>query len=213
MTDHRPPPPEPEVCLTCSRASRYRGGTLIAEDVHDLATHRQRLADPDGYRPDRCPRCLCPVLHVHDYPERRPIGELGPPLVIRIRRFICTNPACKATWRILPAFLARHLWRVWQTVERTTHRTKPRELDPAPVPKRTERRWRARLASAAKQLVVLLATSGGVLLEQIAARAGLDATRRELVGIHAQMAGTAPPRLLADLAAIVDRLERGIRLM
>src|SRR4051812_43656196 len=51
MTDHRPPPPEPEDCLTCSRASRYKGGTLVAEEVLDLAAHLQRIADPDGYRP------------------------------------------------------------------------------------------------------------------------------------------------------------------
>ena len=50
MTDHRPPPPEPEDCLIHSRVSRYKGGTLIAEDVLDLATHGRRIVDPDGYR-------------------------------------------------------------------------------------------------------------------------------------------------------------------
>ena len=37
--------------------------------------------DPDGYRPDRCPRCEHDVLHVHSYPERHPRGEPGMPLV------------------------------------------------------------------------------------------------------------------------------------
>jgi hypothetical protein len=213
MTDHRPPPPEPEVCLTCLRASRYKGGTLIAEDVHDLATHRRRLADPDGYRPGWCPRCGGDVLHVHDYPLRKPYGEPGLPPVIPIVRHICAERSCAATWRILPAFLARHLWRVWRTVERTVSAGSPPKLGAAPVPKQTARRWRARLASAAKQLVVLLAISGGALLETIAKRAGHESTRLELVKVHAQEARTTPERRLADLAAIVHRLERGIRLM
>ena len=214
MTDHRPPPPEAEACLTQSRASRYKGGTLIAEDVRDLATHLQRIADPGGYRPGECPRCGGLVLHVHDYPWRKPYGEPGLPLVITLVRHICADPACRATWRILPEFLARHLWRVWPTVERTVRpRAPPPPPAPAPIPRRTARRWRERLASAAKQLVLLLATSGGTLLEAIAKHAGLDVTRLELVDVHAQEATTPPEGRLADLAALVHRLERGIRLM
>ncbi len=213
MTDHRPPPPEPEDCLTHSRVSRYKGGTLIVEHVHDLATHERLLADRDGYRPDECARCFGHVLHVHDYPERRPRGELDLPPVVRIVRFICAAPACRATWRILPAILARHLWRIWPTVERTTHPAEPPVLDPMPIPKRTARRWRERLTSAAKLLVLLLACSGGVQLETIAKRAGLDATRRELVDVHARVATPPTGRRLADLAAVVHRLERGLRLM
>lgn len=214
MTDHRPPPPEPEDCLTRSRVSRYKGGTLIAEDVLDLATHGRRIVDPGGYRPAQCPRCGGQVLHVHDYPRRKPCGEPGLPPEITVVRHICADPACEATWRILPAFLARHVWRVWGTVERTVGEARPPpEPDPAPIPKRTERRWRARLLSSAKQLVLLLATSGGVLLEAIAKRVGLEATRLTLLDVHAQMAATPLRCRLAALAALVHRLERGIRLM
>jgi len=213
MTDHRPPPPEPEDCLIHSRMSRYKGGTLIAEDALALATHAQRIVDPDGYRPDACPRCGGQVLHVHDYPRRKPRGDPGLPLEITVVRHICADPACEATWRILPAFLARHLWRAWPTVERTVSDTPPPAKGPGRIPKRTERRWRARLASRAKQLVLLLATSGGALLEAIAKRVGLDAARLGLVDIHAQMAAAPPGRRLADLAALVHRLERGLRLM
>lgn len=214
MTDHRYPPPEPEDCLTCSRASRYKGGTLIAEDVQDLAVHRQRVAAPDGYRPDRCPRCGREGLHVHDYLQRQPLGEPGMPPAITIIRYICAEPTCEATWRILPAFLTRHLWRVWPTVERVAA-PEPSEspVDSAPIPERTARRWRERLMSAARQLVVLLAVSGGALLEAIAKRAGHESTRVELVDVHVQMAGSPPGRRLADLAVLVHRLERGIRLM
>jgi hypothetical protein len=212
MTDHRPPPPEPARCLTLSRVSRYKGGTLIAEEVHDLAEHRRRIADPDGYRPCECPRCRGRVLHVHDRPQRTPRGEPGLPPVIPILRYICAADTCGATWRIVPAFLARHLWRVWLTLERTV---KPCAPPPAskPIPQRTVQRWRERAASAARQLVVLLATSGGALLEAIAKGAGLESTRMELVDVHEQMARRPPGRRLADLAALVHRLERGIRLM
>src|ERR1700731_3080984 len=115
MTDHRPPPPEPEDCLTQSRASRYKGGTLIVEAVRDLATHKRRLADPDGYRADHCPRCEGDVLHVHDHPRRKPCGEPEMPPEVTLVRYICAAPECRATWRMLPGFLARHLWRAWGT--------------------------------------------------------------------------------------------------
>ena len=213
MTDHRPPPPEPEDCLTRSRASSYKGGTLIAEDVLDLATHRRRMVDPDGYRPRWCPRCDGSVLHVHDYPRRKPIGEPGMPLEITIVRHICAAPECGATWRILPAFLARHLWRIWTTVERTVSDEPPLAVAAVPIPETTAQRWRARLAAVAAQLVVLLATSGGALLEAIAKRVGLVATRVVLVDVHARMTETPPGRRLADLAVLVHRLERGLRLM
>jgi len=212
MTDHRPPPPEPEDCLTRSRASRYKGGTLIAEDVHDLDTHRRRLA-AGGYLFEQCPRCGCRVLHVHDYPRRKPRGEPGMPLEIPVVRYICTEPECEATWRILPALFARHLWWVWRTVERTVSSSSPPKPGAAPVPEQTTRRWRARLASAARQIVVLLATSGGGVLEAIAKRVGLESARSELIDVHAQVVVVPPERRLADLAALVHRLERGIRLM
>lgn len=210
MSHQRPPPPEPENCLIHSRVSRYSGGTLIAEDVQDLATHRRRLADPDGYRPERCPRCGSNVLHVHDYPRRSPRGEVDRS-EIRIVRHICAE--CDATWRILPAFLARCLARMWRTVEQTVSADVPTERGAPPVPKRTAQRWRARLSSAAKQLVVLLALTSSAPLEAIAKAVGLDATRWALVGAHAEAAASPIGHRLARLAALVHRLERGIRLM
>lgn len=210
MSHQRLPPPGPEDCLIHSRVSRYRGGTLIAEDVPDLATHRKRLADPDGYRPARCPRCGCGVLHLHDYPKRGPLGEVDRS-EIRVARHICVD--CQTTWRILPAFLACCLPRRWHTVERTVSEDVPTNHDTPRIPKRTVQRWRARLASAAKQLVVLLATTNAVVLEAIAKAVGLEATRRELVDAHAQIAAVPIGYRVSRLAALVHRLERGIRLM
>ena len=55
---------------------------------------------------------------MHCYPDRHPRGELGLPAVVRIIQYACAAATCGATWRTLPMFLARHLWRVWATVER-----------------------------------------------------------------------------------------------
>ena len=207
------PPPDPEICLVTSRVSRFKGGTLIDDDVRDLETHERRVCDPDGYRPGRCPRCGHDVLHVHCYPERRPRGELGMPAVVRIIQYVCAAAECGATWRILPRFLARHLWRAWKTVERVVMPADMARSAAAPIPARTEQRWRARFAASARMLVVLLAASGGVALEAIASRAGLDASRAELTAAHADVTRVAPAARLAALAALVHRLERGMRLM
>ena len=80
--------------------SSFKGGTLIAEDVRDLDAHQRRLCDPDGYRPDRCPRCDHDVLHVHCYPKRHPRGEPSMPLVVQIAQYICAAAEwCRATTR------------------------------------------------------------------------------------------------------------------
>jgi len=154
------------------------------------------------------------MLHVHCYPERRPRGELGLPAVVRIIQYVCAAPECGATWRILPMFLARHLWRAWKTVERVVMPAGvPGSAAAPPIPARTEQRWRARFAASARMLVVLLAASGGVALEALASRVGLDASRAKLADAHAEAARVAPGARLAALAEQVHRLERGLRLM
>ncbi len=208
------PPPEPESCLIASRVSKFRGGTLIAEDVGDVATHGRRLCDPDGYRPTACPRCDGEVLHVHSYPERHPRGEAGVPSVVRVIQYICAAEECGATWRILPLFLARHLWRVWRTVERVANPSDAAASRDSPsIPKRTRDRWQGRLASSARALVAILAVSGGAALEELAKDIGLDGTRAELVAAYAAAAGAAAGARIAPLAGLVHRLERGLRLM
>lgn len=206
-------PPPAEECLERSRVSTCLGGTLIAEDVHDLAEHRRRLADADAYRPARCPKCGHPV-HVHDRPERHPRREPSLPAVVEVLRFRCANEECGATWRVLPLFLARHLWHPWKTIERAMlpDADTPPSTAP-PIRARTESRWRSRLASTARVLVALMSMSGGVVLGEVAKQVGLDGARRDLVVAYAAAAGTETGERLASLGALVDRLERGIRLM
>jgi hypothetical protein len=62
-------------------------------------------------------------------------------------------------------------------------------------------------------LVVLLAASGGLALEAVAAQVGLDASRAEFVRVSAEQTGVEGGARLAAVATLAHRLERGIRLM
>ena len=208
------PPPCAETCLDRSRVSRFRGGTLIVEDVRDLVEHLRRMSDADAYRPSPCPTCGHATLHVHCRPERHPKREPSLPPVVEVLQFRCADAGCRATWRILPVFLARHLWHAWKTVERVVRPSAALPKATAPlVPPETERRWRARRDSTARVLCARLAASGGATLTRVAMDVGLDATRGALVdAFHAVVGGAAGERL-SPLAGVIHRLERGIRLM
>jgi len=206
MTEDRPLSSAPEACLNRAYMSSQKGGTLIAEEVRDLETHERRLEEPDGYRPARCPRCGS-RMHLHDLRPRLLLGD--PAVCTQVIRFRCADRrGCGAAWQILPAFLARHLWRSWATVEAAVEPAERSE-----VAARTRRRWRARLASRARQLVVLLATTADQIWSALVAAVGLDASRLDLVrgyGVHMR-----PRRglCLAELAGLVHRLSPGVRLM
>jgi hypothetical protein len=136
------------------------------------------------------------------------------PPVVTVLQFRCAEAECGATWRILPLFLARHVWHAWRTVERVVRPSAalPKATAP-PVPAETERRWRARLNSAARVLCVLLAASGGAVLSRVAMSVGLDATRGVLVDAFGQVVGGVAGERLSPLAGLIHRLERGLRLM
>lgn len=157
-------------------------------------------------------RCGHDVLHVHDYPERKLLGDemiAGVLPVIKIVRYACAF--CDTIWRILPSFLARHLWRSWAAVEEQTIGAPPPSRPE--VPARTIRRWWQRLGQAAKLLIQILATSGDALLCEIAQTAGFDCIRHDLVMAHAAAEKCRPGRILATLGALLHRLAPGIRLM
>jgi hypothetical protein len=203
-------PPPPEACLETSRVSRYWGGTLIAEDVVDVEEHRRRMADPDRYRPVPCPRCGGVHVHVHGRALRRPRGDPSLPRVIEVLQFLCVE--CRATWRVLPRFLARHLWHPWRVVEASTLEG-GKETSGPPISEGTKARWASRLGSAARKLVVVLAASGAAMLEQMARQVGLNGQRRELVETMARSMGLGHGERLSVVGAVLHRLERGLRLM
>lgn len=215
MSQERLPSPQPDDCLIQSRKSRFKGGTLIAEEVWTPEEHQRRIRDPDGYRPCACGSCGSTELHVHDYLERKPLG-LARVAVVRVVRFICVNPDCRATWRVLPAWLARHLWWTWSSVEQAVNTN--REASKAAAvcatpPERTEQRWLKRLASSARQAVVLMVSRGVELVRVVGEAVGLQATRRSLVDSYGGIVEVPLGHVFGAVAAVLDRLERGVRLM
>jgi len=181
--------------------------------VGELADHLRRVADADQYRPAECARCGHGSVHVHDRVERRPLGDVLLPAVVTVLVFRCALRTCGATWRILPRFLARHLWHAWRAVERTVMMPEKAEATSAPtMAVRTGQRWRERLASSGRLLVVLLAMAGA-RLAAVATKVGLGCTRGALVAAFVQVVRPAPGLQLAALATVVHRLARGIRLM
>lgn len=106
---------------------------------------------------------------------------------------------------MLPAFLARCLWRTWEVVEGALFKGEGQ------VPARTAQRWRARLAQAARAPTQALATSSDATLREVAQRVGLDASRQALV--HAYAAAISSTVMLAPLAVLLHRLSPGLRLV
>jgi hypothetical protein len=212
--DRLPPPPE-EACLVRQRASSQKGGTIIAEDVTERALHERRICDPDGYRPPFCPRCGDRTLHVHDYRERVLRAEPGAP-VARVVRHECVG--CTAIWQILPAFIARCLWRTWRVVEHTLTGTAqpgaPQEPSRwPPVPERTHRRWQARWRRPAQGLAQVLAACGHAAWAALATGLAPEATGADLVTAYAATTATPAGQQLAAVAALIDRLAPRRRLM
>lgn len=198
-------PPQPPTCLSRTDLSRgIKGGTLIAEDVVDLQEHQRRLVDPAGYRPDSCSNCRGRRHHAHCFRERilRPPSPDAAPIIISVRLFICVF--CRAVFTVLPAFVARNLWRDWHTVESVTR-------DGVAAPATTRRRWLARLRSSARQLLDVVSAN--------LRHALTDTLTRVRPTTRASFIDTSTPFLLgkaasyARVAQLIHRLEPGIRLM
>jgi hypothetical protein len=179
--------------------------------VADGAAHRHLVCDPDGYRPDVCPRCAHGRLHAHDFRARLLRQEEGDgAAVLVIRRYRCIG--CGAVWRILPRFVARLLWRSWRVIETRTIGPPPSAAAPT-VPARTVQRWRSRLAAAALLLGEVMREGGSELLGVAAAAFKPAMTRLEAVTAYAAALAVVPGGRLAGLAATVHRLSPGVRLM
>lgn len=220
MRPLRAAPPAAEPCLSQSYSSRKRkgkkqkGGTIIESRVAELAEH-ERWLDEVLYRPVACPAPDCghDKLHKHGLRTRTLLGELGErfaSLVILIAVFRC--PKCGATWRVLPAFVARCLHRSWRVIAKAVAKREPVEVpQPELVPERTRARWKARLRQAARLPLQALAVSGAQALRAVAQQLGLAASRQELVAVHRK--ALAPTCAFGSLAELLHRLMPGIRLV
>jgi hypothetical protein len=160
-------------------------------------------------------RTAVKTLHVHDYRERILRAEPGEP-VARVVRHECVG--CDGIWQILPAFIARHLWRSWRVVEHTlTGAGPPPEARQTrqwpPVPERTQRRWHARWLRPARVVAQVLAACGDAAWATLAAALAPEATCADLVLGYAGMRATPTGQLLASVAALVHRLQPKVRLM
>ena len=207
------PPPAPPSCLMRLYSSKpdQKGGTLIFEDVHDLAAHERRLLDPDGYRPPRCLRCGHDRLHAHDHRLRMPRDQPRGSSIV-IRRYACADEACAACWQVLPAFLARHLQRAWETIESASLSDTPTAAAAPPVPSSTTRRYRSRLSSCASALRAAFAAVGAGV-DAVLSRLDEAVTRAEFCRSLSLGGFFDPARRLASLASYLHRLVPGLRLM
>jgi len=195
----------PPACLTRSYSSRgIKGGTVIAEEVLERRRHEELLLDPDGYREVVAPCASCGGEHLHAHCFRtrnlRRAARGSPADVVTIRLYLCAS--CRAVFTVLPAFIARHLWRAWETVRSVVERG-------AKAAQTTARRWRARLGSEASQLVQLfMASVTGKAKTRLARLRPL--TRGDFLGA---LIAAADSSRFALVALWIHRLERGIRLM
>lgn len=177
---------------------KFKGGTLIASDIVTLDEQAAALANPDLVRPRECAACGSPRLHVHDRRTRK-LDGLGSE-VVEILIFRCAS--CRVVWRVLPAFLARQLWRAWKAIADALDEARARKS----TPERTRRRWRRRLRERATMLVVVLGQLGPARTRAVA-KLETQVTRGEVVAAFGGLAQ------LAELAALIDHLVPGVRVM
>ena len=181
-----------------NKGDKYVGGTLIAADIVTLEQHATALANPDLERPGECAACEWPTVHVHDR-RTRVLDGLGS-ATVEVLIFRCAS--CRVIWRVLPGFLARHLWRTWKRVVEALDEGRERST----TPQRTRQRWRRRLRGRASMLVVVLGQLGPRRLRAVA-ELTLDATRREVIEAFGGRT------CLATLATLIDHLVPGVRVM
>ena len=204
------PPPQAEVCLTRSYVSRgVKGGTVIAEDVLDREGHWEALLDPDTYRAyiGGCRNCGWETVHALCFRSRR-LRPAEPGRLVEahdIRLYRCPKEGCGAVYTVLPAFIARHLWRDWQTVEDVGRGKRE-------APRSTRRRWCGRLASSARQLVQLFRAALYGSASWLRAL-GEDFTRAGFIHAIEVSGGISLRNVFAPIAAWIHRLEPGVRLM
>ena len=111
--------------------------------------------------------------------------------------------------QVLPAFVARHLWRTWKTVEAIV--VPPEQRPRVVVPERTRRRWRARTSQPVRVVLHVLSSLRTTILAGLVAAVGLDGTRRALLAAFRPLAGAAGA--CAALAVLLGGVLPGLRVM
>ncbi len=124
-----------------------------------------------------------------------------------VRLYRCPEKSCGAVFMVLPAVIARQLWRLWETVEEVSSGT-------ASAPRSTARRWFGRLRADAGQLLQILLSVGkellGTALFSLLPRIRTRGMLIELLG----SSGLADPhQAFAQVAAWIHRIQPGLRLM
>ncbi len=188
--------------LDRGRPAKQKGGTVLAPEIRTLQEHEAALANPDLVRPSPCQRCRAAPVHLHERRTRVFRGEVEGPPGTEVLIFRCADREdCGAIWRVLPAFLARHLWRRWSVIGASVLR---RPAGRHRVASRTRQRWRARLQSSAAVLVALLGATGLERWTGLAARVTAAGMRGELI----EAADSLP-----ELACAIDDGQPGVRVM
>jgi hypothetical protein len=151
---------------------------------------------------------------VHDYRERK-ILEALLVLIVRVVRFVCANSDCRATWQVLPAFMPRHLWWTWRTIEQETTTDSTEETDNSErgPSTRTRQRWLQRLRASAGQLLRLLMARAQHSVRAVVGKLGVEASRAQLVASLQGVMSVSSGRRYGTVAALIDDMERGVRLM
>ena len=137
-------------------------------------------------------------------------GELDVPAVFRVVRYICAAPTCERDVAD-PAGLPRAL-PVAGLADRRARRGPGAAAAgrPGAVPARSPASGGERASARRQSSSSCFSTTAAARCWRRSPKAPASTlTRRCLVDIHAHRAGTPPWRRLADLAALVDRLERG----
>ncbi len=196
---------QPPDCLVRHVPTETKGCTILARDVHAVDLHRRRLAERDGYRPSSCSHCGHDRLHVHDYRHRVLRANRDVP-EISIVRYRCAS--CHAIFRILPAFVARYLWRSMHTIAEETLDTCPSPTRP-PVPGRTIHRWQTRLEATLGPLHEAFRKAEHPLASMV----HCDEPRKAIVDAHANLYHQSVGTSLLDVATLVHEIDPSQRLI
>lgn len=90
--------------------------SVILAGICTLTQHLHEInANPEAYRPERCPYCGCTGLWCHGHygrqsDRRNSSASLNP---ITVPRFICPHDSCGKSCSVLPECIPPRRWYLW----------------------------------------------------------------------------------------------------